>query len=109
MFPLTKHEQRTISFVPLGSTATRHHFRSCAGADTFARAGHGCTHRLAATGHLNTNTDVAGVLVGQTNIVTGVTAILPHGQSVPGEGPGNGLCRQCVWQPAGSTQVKPLG
>jgi L-aminopeptidase/D-esterase-like protein len=93
---------------------TRHHFRSCAGADTFACAGHGCTHRRAAP--LNTITDVAGVLVGQTSIVRGdnirtrVTAILPHGGNPFREkAPGAVFVGNAFGKLAGSTQVKPLG
>jgi len=68
------------------------------------------------TGALNTITDVAGVLVGQTTLVrgdslrTGVSAILPHGgnlfrEKVPGAVfVGNGFGKLM-----GSTQVEELG
>lgn len=68
------------------------------------------------TGKLNSITDVAGVMVGQTTIVrgenvrTGVTAIIPHGgnlfkEKVPGAiFVGNGFGKL-----AGSTQVNELG
>jgi D-aminopeptidase len=68
------------------------------------------------TGALNAITDVGGVLVGQTTIIsgenvrTGVTAIVPHGgnlfqEKVPGAVfVGNGFGKL-----AGSTQVNELG
>jgi hypothetical protein len=105
MFPLTKHEQHTISFVLLGSTTTRHHFRTCAGTNPVACAGHGVPIGVLPTGSLNTITDVAGVLVGQTTIGGGDKHsyrcdrdLTARRQSVPGDGPGSTLCRQCVSQ-----------
>ena len=68
------------------------------------------------TGELNSITDVAGVMVGQTTIIrgdnvrTGVTAVVPHGgnlfrEKVPGAVfVGNGFGKL-----AGSTQVNELG
>lgn len=68
------------------------------------------------TGPLNTVTDVAGVLVGQTTIVrgdnirTGVTAILPHGGNLFREKvPGAVLIGNAFGKLAGSTQVNELG
>ncbi len=68
------------------------------------------------TGPLNTITDVAGVLVGQTTIVrgdnirTGVTAILPHGGNLFREKvPGAVFIGNAFGKLAGSTQVNELG
>jgi D-aminopeptidase len=68
------------------------------------------------TGPLNTITDVAGVLVGQTTIVrgdnirTGVTAILPHGGNVfRDKVPGAVFIGNAFGKLAGSTQVNELG
>ncbi len=67
-------------------------------------------------GPLNTITDVAGVLVGQTTIVrgdnirTGVTAILPHGGNLFREKvPGAVFIGNAFGKLAGSTQVNELG
>jgi D-aminopeptidase len=64
---------------------------------------------------LNTITDVAGVLVGQTTIVrgdnirTGATAILPHGGSLFREAvPGAVFTGNAFRKLAGSTQVNEL-
>jgi D-aminopeptidase len=76
----------------------------------------GITIGILPTGQLNSITDVAGVLVGQTTIIkgdnirTGVTAVLPHSgnlfqEKVPGAVfVGNGFGKL-----AGSTQVNELG
>jgi D-aminopeptidase len=68
------------------------------------------------TGPLNSITDVAGVLVGQTTIVrgdnirTGVTAILPHGGNLFREKvPGAVFIGNAFGKLAGSTQVNELG
>jgi D-aminopeptidase len=68
------------------------------------------------TGPLNTITDVAGVLVGQTTIVrgdnvrTGVTAVLPHGGNLFREKvPGAVFIANAFGKLAGSTQVNELG
>src|SRR5260370_4536779 len=68
------------------------------------------------TGPLNTITDVAGVLVGQTTIVrgdnirTGVTAILPHsGNLFRQKVTGAVFIGNAFGKLAGSTQVNELG
>lgn len=68
------------------------------------------------TGALNSITDVAGVLVGQTTLVrgdnvrTGVTAILPHGGNLFREKvPGAVFIGNAFGKLAGSTQVNELG
>jgi D-aminopeptidase len=68
------------------------------------------------TGPLNTITDVAGVLVGQTTIIrgdnirTGVTAILPHeGNLFRNRVSGAVFIGNAFGKLAGSTQVNELG
>jgi D-aminopeptidase len=76
----------------------------------------GLTTGTLPTGPLNSITDVAGVLVGQTTVVegasvrTGVTAVLPHGGNIfQDKVPGAIYVANGFGKLAGSTQVEELG